>query len=171
MRAERIALLAAWSLAAGTAHAAIEAETQPARQFGYTIGDVIHQTVRLSPGAGQTLIEESLPKPGRAGAWVERRDVEAVRAGSEWRIELRYQFINSPPDLRTVALPALRVQLRDGDRIRIDIPGHQLEAILDPAEIETRRATAKPRAARNLTGWLKRYAGQVGNASSGAAMF
>ncbi|HMV53758.1 MAG TPA: hypothetical protein PLX20_10645 [Rhodocyclaceae bacterium] len=117
MRAERIALLAAWSLAAGTAHAAIEAETQPARQFGYTIGDVIHQTVRLSPGAGQTLIEESLPKPGRAGAWVERRDVEAVRAGSEWRIELRYQFINSPPDLRTVALPALRVQLRDGDRI------------------------------------------------------
>lgn len=117
MRAERIALLAALSFAAGAAHAAIEGETQPGRQFGYTIGDVIHQTVRLTPGPGQALIEESLPKTGRAGAWVERRRVEAVRSGNDWRIDLSYQFINSPPDLRTVALPALRLQLRDGDRV------------------------------------------------------
>jgi len=117
MRAECIAFLATLSLAAGAAHAAIEADMQPARQFGYTIGDVVHQTVRLKPNPGQSLIEESLPKPGRAGAWVERREVEATRTGDGWRIDLTYQFINSPPELRTVALPALRLQLRDGERI------------------------------------------------------
>jgi dihydroxy-acid dehydratase len=60
--------------------------------------------------------------------------------------------------------------LTDGDRIRIDLPGHALEALVDPAEITRRRAAApgwKPRAS---TGWLRRYALMVGNASSGASL-
>ena len=120
MRAERsvaarLLILALPGLVHGTACAAIEAQAQPARQFGFTIGDMIHQTVRLAPAHGQTLIEDSLPKEGRAGTWFERRHVDAVREGSTWRIEIDYQLINSPPELRTIALPALRLEMRDAN--------------------------------------------------------
>jgi dihydroxy-acid dehydratase len=60
--------------------------------------------------------------------------------------------------------------LRDGDRIRLDIPGRRLEALLDEAEIAKRRAAAKPWKPQELTGWLRRYAHFVGNASTGAAL-
>ena len=60
--------------------------------------------------------------------------------------------------------------LRDGDRIRLDIPGRRLEALLDETEIARRRAAAKPWKPQETTGWLRRYAQFVGNASSGAAL-
>jgi len=60
--------------------------------------------------------------------------------------------------------------LKDGDRIRLDIPGHTLEALLDEAEIARRRATAKPWQPRRISGWLVRYARSVRNASCGAAL-
>ena len=60
--------------------------------------------------------------------------------------------------------------LRDGDRIRLDIPGRRLEALLDEAEIARRRAAAKPWQPQETTGWLRRYAKFVGNASTGAAL-
>ena len=60
--------------------------------------------------------------------------------------------------------------LKDGDRIRLDIPGHKLEALLDDAEIARRRAAAKPWQPRRISGWLVRYARSVRNASCGAAL-
>jgi dihydroxy-acid dehydratase len=60
--------------------------------------------------------------------------------------------------------------LRDGDAIRLDIPGRRLEAVLDEAEIGRRRAAAKPWKPRDLGGWLARYARQVCNASAGAVL-
>ncbi|MCL2105172.1 MAG: dihydroxy-acid dehydratase [Kiritimatiellaeota bacterium] len=60
--------------------------------------------------------------------------------------------------------------VRDGDRIRLDIPGGVLEVLLDDAEIARRRAAAPAWAPRATSGWLRRYALMVGNASSGAAM-
>ncbi|HOE61553.1 MAG TPA: dihydroxy-acid dehydratase [Kiritimatiellia bacterium] len=60
--------------------------------------------------------------------------------------------------------------LRDGDPIRIDIPGRRLEALLDEAEIARRRAAAPAWKPRDLGGWLRRYALSVGNASSGASL-
>jgi dihydroxy-acid dehydratase len=60
--------------------------------------------------------------------------------------------------------------LKDGDRIRIDIPGRKLEALLDEAEIARRRAAAPAWQPRALTGWLRRYSLMVGNASSGASL-
>jgi dihydroxy-acid dehydratase len=60
--------------------------------------------------------------------------------------------------------------LTDGDRIRIDLPGHTLEALVDPAEIARRRAAAPAWTPRATTGWLRRYALMVGNASSGASL-
>jgi dihydroxy-acid dehydratase len=60
--------------------------------------------------------------------------------------------------------------LRDGDPIRLDIPGRRLDALLDDAEIARRRAAAKPWQPRPLSGWLMRYARSVRNASCGAVL-
>ncbi len=60
--------------------------------------------------------------------------------------------------------------ITDGDRIRIDLPGHTLEALVDAAEIARRRAAAPAWKPRAITGWLRRYALMVGNASSGASL-
>ncbi len=60
--------------------------------------------------------------------------------------------------------------LKDGDRIRIDLPGRKLEALLDSAEIARRRAAAPAWKPRDIGGWLRRYSLAVGNASSGAAL-
>ena len=58
--------------------------------------------------------------------------------------------------------------LKNGDRIRIDIPGRRLEAVLKPDEIERRRAAWKPFVPRVTSGWLARYARLVQNAGTGA---
>ena len=108
-----LALLAA----SGNAAAAIAADSDPPRPFGYTIGDIVRQTVHLKPAPGQSLIETSLPKEGRVGTWVERRTVAVTPEAGGWRIDLTYQFINVPTELRTIALPAIKLQLRDGERI------------------------------------------------------
>jgi dihydroxy-acid dehydratase len=60
--------------------------------------------------------------------------------------------------------------LRDGDIIRIDIPGHRLEARLTPEEIAGRRAALPPFQPRVTAGWLARYARLVSNAGAGAVV-
>jgi dihydroxy-acid dehydratase len=60
--------------------------------------------------------------------------------------------------------------LRDGDRIRLDIPARVLEAEIAPEEIERRRAALPPFAPRVTTGYLARYARMVRNAATGAVV-
>ena len=60
--------------------------------------------------------------------------------------------------------------IKDGDRIRIDIPERTLEALIDDSEIARRRAAAPEWKPRILSGWLRRYSLMVGNASSGASL-
>ena len=60
--------------------------------------------------------------------------------------------------------------LKDGDRIKLDINNRTLEVLLDDSEIARRRAAAPQWKPRATSGWLKRYALVVGNASSGASM-
>lgn len=60
--------------------------------------------------------------------------------------------------------------LKDGDRIRIDIPGRKLETLIDEAEIASPPCAAPEWQPRSLSGWLRRYSLMVGNASSGASL-
>jgi dihydroxy-acid dehydratase len=60
--------------------------------------------------------------------------------------------------------------VKDGDTINIDIPNNLLEVALTEEEIVARRAVAQPWPERPVTGWLKRYAKLVGNASTGATL-
>lgn len=112
--AARFVAAAALLLAHGLAVAATQVAVEPIRQYGYTIGDMVQQTLHLKPEAGQTLIEESLPKAGRAGRWFARRQVEAIQEPGGWRISLSYQFINAPTEVSVVPLPSIRLRLREG---------------------------------------------------------
>ena len=60
--------------------------------------------------------------------------------------------------------------LKPGDMIRIDIPGHKLEAELSPEEIKLRRSQATAFTPRVMTGYLKRYAKFVTSAGTGAVL-
>ncbi|MBI5155030.1 dihydroxy-acid dehydratase [Candidatus Poribacteria bacterium] len=60
--------------------------------------------------------------------------------------------------------------VENGDRILIDIPGNRLTLEVGEAELAARRAKWRPPAPRVNTGWLKRYAAMVTNASRGAVL-
>jgi dihydroxy-acid dehydratase len=58
--------------------------------------------------------------------------------------------------------------LRDGDIIMIDADQGTLEVRLDPAELDRRRATWQPRGSAFTSGYIWKYAQQVGPARHGA---
>jgi len=60
--------------------------------------------------------------------------------------------------------------LKNGDRIRIDIPNNRLEVLVSDEELTRRRAAWKPPAPRMNYGWLRRYQKQVTNAAQGAVL-
>jgi dihydroxy-acid dehydratase len=60
--------------------------------------------------------------------------------------------------------------IRDGDIVRIDLPGRTLELDVAADEMELRRAAWRPPALKYRTGWLARYRALVTNASTGAVL-
>ena len=60
--------------------------------------------------------------------------------------------------------------LKDGDRIRIDIPKRKIDALLSDREIRERFRTWKPIRPKITKGYLSRYARMVSSAGSGAVM-
>ena len=58
--------------------------------------------------------------------------------------------------------------VRDGDRIRIDIPSRSLDLLVDEAELGRRRGEFQPLPPRYTRGVLAKYARLVGSASRGA---
>jgi dihydroxy-acid dehydratase len=60
--------------------------------------------------------------------------------------------------------------LRNGDRIRIDIPGHVLEALVGDDELAKRKASWKAPEPRMNHGWLRRYQRLVTNAAQGGVL-
>jgi dihydroxy-acid dehydratase len=58
--------------------------------------------------------------------------------------------------------------VRDGDRIRIDVPAKALDLLVDPAELEARRQGWSPMAPRYTSGVLAKYARLVQGAERGA---
>jgi dihydroxy-acid dehydratase len=58
--------------------------------------------------------------------------------------------------------------VKDGDRIRIDIPTRTLDLLVDPAELEARKVGWKPIPHKYTRGVLNKYSKLVGSASKGA---
>lgn len=59
--------------------------------------------------------------------------------------------------------------VKEGDRIRIDIPGNRLDLLVDEAELEERMKHFIPKT-KELSGYLKRYAALVSSGASGATL-
>ncbi len=59
--------------------------------------------------------------------------------------------------------------VREGDIIRIDIPGNQLELLISREELAARMRDFVPKT-KELTGYLKRYAALVSSGASGAVL-
>lgn len=106
----------AFALSCGPAQAIEATVTQP-RPFGYSIGDVVEQTIFIRSASGETLEPESLPKTGRIGAWMERTRAELTHQSNGYRLDLVYQFINSPTEIRTLGLPQIKLQFHVGKQI------------------------------------------------------
>jgi len=58
--------------------------------------------------------------------------------------------------------------VRDGDRVRIDIPNRTLDLLVDESELARRREAFEPLPPRYTRGVLAKYAKLVGSASRGA---
>ena len=58
--------------------------------------------------------------------------------------------------------------IKDGDLIRIDIKARTLDLLVDPAELEARKAGWKPLTHKYTRGVLAKYSKTVGSASKGA---
>ncbi len=58
--------------------------------------------------------------------------------------------------------------VKDGDRVRIDIPNRTLDLLVDPAELEARKVGWKPLPHKYSRGVLNKYSKLVGSASKGA---
>ena len=58
--------------------------------------------------------------------------------------------------------------VRDGDRIRIDIPNRTIDLLVDDSELQKRRENFEPVPHKYTSGVLAKYAKLVGSASKGA---
>ena len=58
--------------------------------------------------------------------------------------------------------------IKDGDRVRIDIPNRTLDLLVDPAELEARKVGWRPLPHKYSRGVLHKYSKLVGSASQGA---
>ena len=57
--------------------------------------------------------------------------------------------------------------VRDGDRIKLDVPGRRIDLLVDDAELERRRAEFRP-PAKPARGWGRLFAESVVQAHEGA---
>jgi mxaA protein len=91
----------------------VAAVVEQPRAFGHVVGDVLTQRVLLRRD-GAAFEPAGLPAPGRLDAWLDRRTPRIERRdGAPWLV-VEYQVINAPQALRTVALPAWRLESRAG---------------------------------------------------------
>jgi mxaA protein len=126
-RPECVGLLLAAALNAWAAEPQLGASADEPRAFGYRIGDRVERALTLDVPAGLRLDEATLPRPGGRGRAIELTSVEhhsaAMAGGTRHQLRLVYQIFLSPPELRTLELPPLKLhfsgQPREQD-LRVD---------------------------------------------------
>ncbi len=90
------------------------------RDFGLTLGDVIHQKIALPAGAAALSQPEVDLRAGRIGTWVDRLRAhrENDAGGREWLV-IEHQVVNVARIPRQGELPAQSLALSDGSQLHI----------------------------------------------------
>jgi mxaA protein len=93
---------------------------EPARIFGYFIGDVVEQPVHLQIESRKIELAE-IPPNQRVGLWLERlpSTLISVDQDQDWLV-MRYQIINAPSELIAISLPAMSLTAIDGEPLLVD---------------------------------------------------
>jgi mxaA protein len=89
------------------------ASTAGPHRLGYVVGDMIDRRVVVTAPTGLALEPASLPKPGIQNIWLTLiRATAREQAGTPTRyeIDLRYQLINAPTEVRSLLLPAFHIR-------------------------------------------------------------
>lgn len=139
------------------------------RPFGHAIGDLVERTVTLVVAAPASLQTESIPRPGRYGAWLELRkadlDSREERRSTRYRLTLTYQIMKVAPEVQTIELPPLRLSFDGGRPFSREIANWPItvspltpEFVLARAGLEALRPDRVPppidTSARRLRLWL-----------------
>jgi mxaA protein len=83
------------------------------RRLSYVVGDLIERRALVSAPAGFTLEPASLPRLGTQNAWLALLEASVRDQGGtppRYEIDLRYQLINAPTEVRSLALPGFHVR-------------------------------------------------------------
>lgn len=119
------AVAAACALAAEPAP--IGVQVGEPRAFGHMVGDVVTRRIVLDVPARLTLIDGSLPTPGRVGQSFELRRVQherdAATGGVRHVLQLDYQVFRAPTEPRVLDLPSFVLRFEGqprGEDLRID---------------------------------------------------
>ncbi|MEZ5450142.1 MAG: hypothetical protein R3E89_14620 [Thiolinea sp.] len=84
------------------------------RDFGFLLGDVLQQRLRLTLPAETSLNPNTLPTPGRINHWLELRDFQHTRQGREHELTLTYQLFKQAPSAQTLTIPGNTLLLAGG---------------------------------------------------------
>jgi mxaA protein len=123
---------------------------EPARHYGYVIGDSIELHARIPVPSGHALDADRLPKVGRVNAFLELRSVEPAdgwlqryrRAQSDARLSLRFLVVNSSTQVRSVQTPALALTYRRVGAPDVAVHVPQVELTVSPLTPEYVSGTA-----------------------------
>lgn len=110
-----LTLAALHLLATGAAFAAEEVAfvVAPLRQFGHVIGDVIVLDGSVTVPEGYAPDADSVPRPGRVGAFLELRTARLdSTAGNAYHLLARLLVVNSAPEVRTIESSRLAIRFR-----------------------------------------------------------
>jgi mxaA protein len=82
---------------------------QPNRNAGFTLGDVLEQSIDLS-GEGRFTNLMDLPALQREGLWVER--IATVISRNSTRLTIQYQIVNASTEVVVASLPSLELKFQ-----------------------------------------------------------
>jgi len=91
------------------------------RPFGYVIGDTIKRRIETEVSRPFALENDKLPKVGRAGTWLDLREIKLDRSprlgSTHYRLTLTYQLVNSPEAVENLALPKVSLSFASGNKV------------------------------------------------------
>ncbi|QSA97376.1 hypothetical protein [Methylococcus sp. EFPC2] len=105
-------------------------ESEPARAFGYVIGDEIPLVNVVTLPQGCRFLTESLPKPGAFDYWLDLKHARLEGAeGPVARIERTYQIFYAPLEVKGLSVPGVNLTMQcGGERRPLELPAWEFSA-------------------------------------------